>query len=204
MIREINFVIRSEQGLGRIHHVDVDETTIGRSVSNVVCLPDPSVSRRHAVVIRTPAGFLVRDLGSRNGTRVNGELRHECGLSDGTLLQIGNFSLKALFNPDAAENDAEDLEESTAVLPLSIDVKNGHHRNDVERLLTGAQRRVYDEFLNGYSEKEIAAILHLSIHTVHTHSRAIYAKFAVSSRAELLTRCLIKPTRRGPSGTESV
>lgn len=59
--------------------------------------------------------------------------------------------------------------------------------------LTPAQRRVCDEFLKGHSEKEVAALLKLSLHTVHTHSKAIYKTLAVASRAELLARCAAHP-----------
>ncbi len=50
------------------------ETTIGRQPENAVCIPDPHLSSTHAV-LRYDAkqkGFFVRDLGSHNGTRVNG------------------------------------------------------------------------------------------------------------------------------------
>lgn len=52
--------------------------------------------------------------------------------------------------------------------------------------LSKAQQRVYDLAIKGLTEKAIAQQLHRSHHTVHTHLKAIYAKFHVSSRAELL------------------
>jgi pSer/pThr/pTyr-binding forkhead associated (FHA) protein len=47
---------------------------VGRDPSGaVVLVHDAEVSRRHAVIERLPVGWSVRDLGSRNGTAVNGE-----------------------------------------------------------------------------------------------------------------------------------
>jgi DNA-binding CsgD family transcriptional regulator len=44
--------------------------------------------------------------------------------------------------------------------------------------------------LTGLSEKQVAARLGLSPHTVHQYVKALYRKLAVSSRAELMARCL--------------
>lgn len=204
MHRELTIVIRSEQNLPRIHQVDAEETTIGRSTANVICLPDLSVSRQHAVVFRMIDGFHVRDVGSRNGTLVNGELRRESAISDGTEIQIGKYVLRALFKPQSTDNAEWNSDVSTAVSPMPVARKTGASELNTAQSLTRAQKRVYDQLLNGYSEKEIAGILHLSIHTVRTHSGAIYAKLAVSSRAELLARCLIRPQLSESPGTKLV
>ncbi len=56
---------------GREHVLDAD-VTIGREGCDVV-LPDPEVSRRHAALRVTDGRLVVEDLGSTNGTFVNGE-----------------------------------------------------------------------------------------------------------------------------------
>ena len=48
------------------------ETLIGRDPANQIWISDGSLSRRHCVVARRDAEIIIRDLGSRNGTRVNG------------------------------------------------------------------------------------------------------------------------------------
>ncbi|MEM8748382.1 MAG: FHA domain-containing protein, partial [Actinomycetota bacterium] len=50
-----------------------DTTTIGRDPGHEIVLDAPAVSRAHAVVERTPHGYSLRDLASRNGTFLNGE-----------------------------------------------------------------------------------------------------------------------------------
>lgn len=63
--------------------------TIGRSSDNTVHLLEEAVSRHHAELIPGPDGFLLRDLGSENGTFVNGKRKKEHVLADGDIVQIG-------------------------------------------------------------------------------------------------------------------
>ncbi len=49
------------------------EVTIGRTADNTVVIDDALVSRQHAVITQDPSGHWIRDLGSRNGTRLNGK-----------------------------------------------------------------------------------------------------------------------------------
>jgi len=51
------------------------------------------VSRQHAVVVRQGSAWLIRDLGSLNGTYVNGERVEEAALTQGDDVQIGRFRL---------------------------------------------------------------------------------------------------------------
>lgn len=52
------------------------------------------------------------------------------------------------------------------------------------------ERVTLDHLLGGASEKQVAARLRRSRHTVHTHVKRLYQRFGVNSRAELLARCL--------------
>jgi ABC-type multidrug transport system ATPase subunit/ABC-type multidrug transport system permease subunit len=76
------------------------QLTIGRDRSNDVVLEDPNVSRFHAEVARLEDGRVaVRDLSSRNGTRVNGELVRTALLQPGSEVGIGPYRL--VFDGDA-------------------------------------------------------------------------------------------------------
>jgi hypothetical protein len=64
--------------------------TIGRSSECTISLSDQNVSRRHAEVRPGPRGYAVADLGSTNGTTVNGtRIRAEQPLADGDILSFG-------------------------------------------------------------------------------------------------------------------
>jgi hypothetical protein len=67
-----------------------DVTTMGRDVTNEVVLGDSEVSRQHARITQTPGGFVLEDLGSTNGTFINGErLVAPRILSAGDLVGLG-------------------------------------------------------------------------------------------------------------------
>lgn len=66
---------------------------IGRDAGNAVQLSAPEVSKQHARLLVTPAGWKVRDLQSRNGLYVNGHRVQESPLRDGDRLAIGPYTL---------------------------------------------------------------------------------------------------------------
>ena len=69
------------------------ETSIGRDPANTIFLNDMTVSRTHAKVVRTPFGTSIEDLGSLNGTWVDGAIVNSAPLHDGSTVQIGTFTL---------------------------------------------------------------------------------------------------------------
>jgi ABC-type multidrug transport system ATPase subunit/pSer/pThr/pTyr-binding forkhead associated (FHA) protein len=69
-------------------------TGIGRARSNGVVLGDLLVSRAHAQLRATPKGIELRDLGSSNGTFVNGRAIDRCVLAHGDVIAIGPHTLR--------------------------------------------------------------------------------------------------------------
>ncbi len=78
---------------GARYLLDPGSTRIGRATSNEIFLDDVTVSRKHAVISKEGNEYLLHDLGSLNGTYVNGELVAEKHLRDGDELQIGKFRM---------------------------------------------------------------------------------------------------------------
>jgi diguanylate cyclase (GGDEF)-like protein len=80
--------------VGEVHPLDVDVTVLGRGQEADVKIDDAGISRRHARIVRGPAGFLVEDLGSTNGTAV-GEKRvtEPTLLRDGDRIRLGKTSV---------------------------------------------------------------------------------------------------------------
>jgi pSer/pThr/pTyr-binding forkhead associated (FHA) protein len=70
-------------------------TMVGRDPASDICLPDHSVSRQHAQIVRQASGFYAQDLGSENGTRLDGqELTGPAALRPGALLALGDVALR--------------------------------------------------------------------------------------------------------------
>lgn len=67
-----------------------DEILIGRDPKAHIAIDDPSMSRRHAMIVRRGGRFHLRDLGSSNGTYLDGVLHNaERPLSDGVRFRVG-------------------------------------------------------------------------------------------------------------------
>ena len=73
--------------------LDSDVTRAGRHPESDIFLDDITVSRRHAEFQRGNGGYLVRDVGSLNGTYLNRERIDETTLANGDEVQIGKFKL---------------------------------------------------------------------------------------------------------------
>jgi len=76
--------------------LDTPRLTIGRHPDNDVVVDDPSVSLFHAEIVVTPEGARARDLGSHNGTRIDGRYADEAQLERGSELAVGHARL--VFN----------------------------------------------------------------------------------------------------------
>jgi len=75
------------------------QTTIGSAPDNDVVIDHQSVSRRHAVIVRRLGGLAVRDLGSTNGTRVNGRKAAARRVRPGDELEFGSVRFAVMNSP---------------------------------------------------------------------------------------------------------
>jgi pSer/pThr/pTyr-binding forkhead associated (FHA) protein len=82
--------------------LDRDVVTVGRHPDSDIFLDDITVSRRHAEFRRDEGRFWVHDVGSLNGTYVNGERAEDQLLETGDEVQIGKFKLVAFVADDSA------------------------------------------------------------------------------------------------------
>jgi pSer/pThr/pTyr-binding forkhead associated (FHA) protein len=87
-------LVKRGPNAGSTFLLDQDATTVGRSTEGDVFLDDVTVSRKHAIFERRTGGaWFVRDVGSLNGTYVNGEQVDETKLASGDEVQIGRFKV---------------------------------------------------------------------------------------------------------------
>lgn len=75
-------------------------------------------------------------------------------------------------------------------MPHTRDSETTARRSQMFSQLPPSMRRVCAALMTGRSEKQIAADLKLSPHTVHSHVKALYKWFRVHSRAELMAKLL--------------
>jgi len=82
---------------GTTYSLASGELSIGRDPSNHLWISDPALSRQHCLLTRKGDRFFIRDLGSRNGTIVNGMTVDELQLQHGDQISIGTSVLKFLL-----------------------------------------------------------------------------------------------------------
>ena len=97
-------VVRRGPNAGSRFLLDSDVTTAGRHPESDIFLDDVTVSRRHAEFVREGNGFLVRDVGSLNGTYLDRQRIESAGLAGGDEVQIGKYRLVFLAGPGGGEH----------------------------------------------------------------------------------------------------
>lgn len=148
-----------------------ERITIGRAARADVSLPaDAKVSRAHAVLQRYPGSWTVRDLGSANGTLVNGEVVHgERRLHSGDEVRVGSSRLVFRDEPDHLEPTAAAHPKPPALTRRERDVLVALCRP----LAAG------DLFTEPAGVEAIAAELVVSAPAVKQHLANLYRKFDI-------------------------
>ena len=87
-------VIVEGPGAGQEYPLEKAVSVLGREKGADILLPDTAVSRRHAALDAEGTAFRLRDLGSTNGTLLNGEKIREGAIRHGDRFQVGNTTLQ--------------------------------------------------------------------------------------------------------------
>src|SRR6266404_5506051 len=94
-------VLLSEGLTGRTYELKTDRTTVGRVSDNAFEIPEASVSSHHCEIFLRGSDVVIKDLGSTNGTFINGEKIEEGTLKPGQILRVGMIEMR-LESSDAA------------------------------------------------------------------------------------------------------
>ena len=95
------FIVLAGSNLGRMFRIDKGEVVLGRSTTATIRLEDDGISRNHAKVVVMGEDLWIEDLGSQNGTYVNGQRAAEWALKDGDKIQVGATTiLKFTYHDD--------------------------------------------------------------------------------------------------------
>src|SRR5437867_12540447 len=114
-------VIMAGSSKGTIFPLTREEICIGRESSNLLSLDSRSISRRHCLIRRENGQFLIRDLGSRNGTFVNDVPVNQRTLQHGDQIQIGDSVLLFLLQEDVTTSTLPSLQlEEGELLTVSL------------------------------------------------------------------------------------
>lgn len=150
---------------GRIVWLEDTGIVLGRAEELDVSLPDDGVSRRHAKVILSEDGIVnLKDLGSTNGTWVNGAPIDATLLREGDRIQLGpDVTLRFGYRSKSAE-------------PIQAPQRF---------VLSARELEIAELVAQGLTNPQIGKRLHISRHTVVSHLSNIYERTGINTRTAL-------------------
>jgi hypothetical protein len=86
--------VKAGQDAGKSYPVTRDLSLVGRGLDADIVINDPSASRKHFNIVRTLSGWKLVDLGSGNGTKVDGAKVPEIALKTGMVIELGSTKLE--------------------------------------------------------------------------------------------------------------
>ncbi|WP_428603749.1 FHA domain-containing protein [Sedimenticola sp.] len=126
-------VIKKDDVLVDEMPIDKQVFTIGRDTESDLQLNDPSVSRHHATIKRIYTDLYIEDLGSTNGTQLNGRTITKHVLKAGDQLVIGSFLLDMVA--EAPEEEEADLDKTVVIQPEAVAAARASQAKPVRKLL---------------------------------------------------------------------
>src|SRR3954464_8213662 len=91
-----------------------DVTVVGRREFCDIQVNDPSMSKRHCVLVKTDGLLVIRDLGTTNGTKVKGQRIRWAALLPDDRITLGSYKMRVYLGPDNAPGPSEQYRSGNA------------------------------------------------------------------------------------------
>ena len=165
------FVVTSDGPLrGRILVVDDDELVLGRREGSDLVLPDPHVSRSHAVIRKSSGAVWLEDLGSTGGTIVNDDpVTGSQVLKHGDTVKFGTVETR--FEDRGSMMDADEATQMIELPPV-----------EDKPMLSPRQQEVLGFLQEGLTNPEIAVKLGDTERTVKAHCQEFFDRLNARNR----------------------
>jgi pSer/pThr/pTyr-binding forkhead associated (FHA) protein len=104
-------IFTDKNHVGRVYELTLEKTTVGRSDQNILVIPDSSLSALHCEIHVNGPEVIVRDLGSRNGTYVNGVklVDHQAQLKSGQTVRFGSVEARLELDGHSDDDSVSDI-----------------------------------------------------------------------------------------------
>jgi len=99
-----SLLIKKGPKKGAEYTISTSRTVIGRGTGSDIIVDDPAVSRMHAAIEFSESRFVLRDLGSKNGTFLDGKSINETGLAHGDTFQLGSTIIEFVLTDRPGES----------------------------------------------------------------------------------------------------
>ena len=206
--------VEPAQGKPFSHHVDQDEILIGRATSCDLVLADRYLSRQHARIVRCGDGWAIEDLGSRNGTLLNGrpvDAQTELAPRDVVQLSASLLTVTAMTGRSAAKPDSkaqtDGIPGATILRPVSdliaasgIEAEETATPDELRR--QASRLRLLNEVHDALSRPiELDALLELILDSAFDQLQPEEGAVFLKTAAGDLERAAFKSTLDGESAT---
>jgi two-component system cell cycle response regulator len=138
--KEACLVVIIGDEIGKRVRLEEADVLIGRASTSDIQLDMDNVSRNHALVTRTALGWVLRDLGSTNGTFVNEARVDERALKDGDQIRIGRAMLKFLRGGNVEAQYHEEIYRLMTIDGLTQVHNKRHFQESLEREFARSKR----------------------------------------------------------------
>ena len=120
-----NLVVQGGPNSGMAIELAGRPVTLGRRSDNDIVVDESTVSRRHALILETPQGYVIRDLSTPNGTYVNSERvgDSEVPLNHGDRIRLAGSSIMFVFRQEG---------------PSTVPMKAPHHTGVIQAVAPSA------------------------------------------------------------------
>jgi pSer/pThr/pTyr-binding forkhead associated (FHA) protein len=172
-----------------------ERVTLGKASTNTVSLEhDPTVSRLHAIIENHGSAWSIRDVGSRNGTYINGEkIDTERVLRSGDELRLGKSRLVFLV-----AREADEPADEATIVPVATQLPPRLTRREFDVLVVLCRPLVSDDpFPEPASVRRMASELFVTEAAVKQHLQNLYDKFSIPTEGDRRVRLANEALRRG-------
>jgi diguanylate cyclase (GGDEF)-like protein len=136
-----HLIVLAGESLGQMFRVDQPEVVIGRAADAGIRVLDDGVSRRHARIALRRGQLWIDDLGSVNGTLINGQAVQSAVLRDGDKIQIGSTTILKFTYADELDEEFQNKMQQAALLDgLTKAYNKGHFLHRLESEVAYAKR----------------------------------------------------------------
>ncbi len=104
-------VFTNKEHAGEVYELTLEKTTVGRAQGNTIVIPDSSLSARHCEILIHGSEVIVRDLGSHNGTMVDGTklMNQQSQLKSGHTVRFGAVEARLELDAPASDDTASEM-----------------------------------------------------------------------------------------------
>jgi DNA-binding NtrC family response regulator len=169
ILKKVRLAVITGRDAGKEAILQKSHVSIGTHTQNDLVLTDPTVSRRHAEVEEKPDGYVIRDIGSTNGTLLDGVRVREAYLAPGSVIRLGETEIAFSRLEERIEHPGSNADRFGELIGPSIPMREVY----------GILERIAPTDVTVLIEGETGTGKELAARAIHSESRRAQGPFVV-------------------------